>query len=587
MTDFLIKSTVSLLVFLVFYHWVLEREKTHLFNRFYLLLAIVISLAIPFLSFEIIEEVPVTTITEPEFVPIPFSNENIAVVETIDYTSIAVWSLYGIITILLSIRFGKNIWKLISKSDSNPTVKYKNATLVLVDEKTLPHTFLNNIFINFDDYNQRNIEDELYTHELVHVTQKHTLDILFIELLITIFWFNPLLYFYKKAIQLNHEFLADQKVVESYNNVPFYQNLLLQKGNGNQTIYLASNLNYLVTKKRLIMMTKNTTKSVAFLKKTAIIPMLTGIVFLCCVDIIAQEKIVTKATPKNNTIDEQDYFKGVRIRYYEKLVKTKNGAKYSKIIFDKKYENLTKSEKEEIQLFLMIPKPFEKKSPTAKELNEYKNAKKYAIWIDGKNVPNKELNQYKPEDIAYFSGSVILKNARTKKHPQPFQYWFYTHPHFEKEKMDKPIPKYPGKEIVIWKEGRTKNIMLSDKSAVKATTITEVPTKKQESDLYNLAELTEKPEYQTGLEAFYQYIGSNYKIPEEISTKKISGKIFASFIVEKDGTLSNIKILRDMGYGTGEEAKRVLENSPKWLPGKIDGKPVRTMYSLPIAIKSE
>ena len=152
MTDFLIKSTVSLLVFLVFYHWVLEREKTHLFNRFYLLLAIVISLAIPFLSFEIIEEVPVTTITEPEFVPIPFSNENIAVVETIDYTSIAVWSLYSIITLLLSIRFGKNIWKLISKSDSNPTVKYKNATLVLVDEKTLPHTFLNNIFINFDDY---------------------------------------------------------------------------------------------------------------------------------------------------------------------------------------------------------------------------------------------------------------------------------------------------------------------------------------------------------------------------------------------------------------------------------------------------
>ena len=157
--------------------------------------------------------------------------------------------------------------------------------------------------------------------------------------------------------------------------------------------------------------------------------------------------------------------------------------------------------------------------------------------------------------------------------------------HFEKEKMDKPIPKYPGKEIVIWKEGRTKNIMLSDKSAVKATTITEVPTKKQESDLYNLAELTEKPEYQTGLEAFYQYIGSNYKIPEEISTKKISGKIFASFIVEKDGSLSNIKILRDMGYGTGDETIRVLKESPKWKPGKMNGKPVRTQYSLPITIK--
>ena len=100
MTDFLIKSTVSLLVFLIFYHWVLEREKTHQFNRFYLLLSIVISFAFPFLSFEIIQEVPVTTTTEPELIPIPLSNETIPVVETIDYTSIIVWSLYGLTTLL-------------------------------------------------------------------------------------------------------------------------------------------------------------------------------------------------------------------------------------------------------------------------------------------------------------------------------------------------------------------------------------------------------------------------------------------------------------------------------------------------------
>ncbi len=153
------------------------------------------------------------------------------------------------------------------KIKSNPIVKYKNANLVLVDEKTLPHTFLNSIFINFDDYNNRNIEDELYTHELVHVTQKHTLDILFIEFLKVIFWFNPLFILYKKAIQLNHEFLADEEIVKTYNNVPFYQNLLLQKSSEQQTIYLASNLNYLVTKKRLIMMTKSTSQKIAVLEK--------------------------------------------------------------------------------------------------------------------------------------------------------------------------------------------------------------------------------------------------------------------------------------------------------------------------------
>jgi beta-lactamase regulating signal transducer with metallopeptidase domain len=68
-------------------------------------------------------------------------------------------------------------------------------------------------------------------------------------------WFNLIFIFYKRAIQLNHEFLADEKVVKSHNDVPFYQNLLISKANANSTYY-SSNLNYSVTKKRLIMMTK-------------------------------------------------------------------------------------------------------------------------------------------------------------------------------------------------------------------------------------------------------------------------------------------------------------------------------------------
>ncbi len=209
--------------------------------------------------------------------------------------------MYGLISFLLLIRFGKNIWKLIAKSKYNTNVKYKNANLILVEEKTLPHTFLNSIFINFDDYNNRNIEDELYTHELVHVTQKHTLDILFIEFLKVVFWFNPIFIFYKKAIQLNHEFLADEEIVKTYNNVPFYQNLLLQKGSGQQTIYLASNLNYLVTKKRLIMMTKSTSQKIAVLKKIAIVPILSLLVFSLCFKTIAQEKVIDIDSKKVST----------------------------------------------------------------------------------------------------------------------------------------------------------------------------------------------------------------------------------------------------------------------------------------------
>lgn len=612
MTDFLIKSTVSLLVFLVFYHWVLEREKTHLFNRFYLLLAIVISLAIPFLSFEIIEEVPVTTITEPEFVPIPFANENIAVVETMDYTSIAVWSLYGIITLLLSIRFGKNIWKLISKSDSNPTVKYKNATLVLVDEKTLPHTFLNNIFINFDDYNQRNIEDELYTHELVHVTQKHTLDILFIELLITLFWFNPLLYLYKKAIQLNHEFLADEKVVQAYNDIPFYQILLLQKSNGNPTINLASNLNYAVTKKRLLMMTKKSSKRAAFLKKTLLLPVLSGLIYTCCVTIVAQEKAIqVSALPTKKSTQEDQ----IRDRYYAKVRIIIKDVRTNTVI-NKMYEELTLAEKR--SYLNWVPDMIIAKEIPA-PLFEKMKSKNMAVWINGKASSKEQIQKYKRTDFSHYTYSFVHKNARTKRFPQAYQYTLYTKKYFEenlknshlhfsndtlkmvvadwkKTKINQAISQNTKADTLVWyTKGKTEYNLEIKKAEEKHQNISKPKptycpdtTKTQNNgDLKTLSEVTEKPEFESGLEAFYKYIGTHYKIPEEVTKNKLKGRVFASFIVEKDGTLSNIKILRDMGYGTGEEAKRVLENSPKWLSGKIDGKPVRTMYSLPIAIKSE
>jgi protein TonB len=91
------------------------------------------------------------------------------------------------------------------------------------------------------------------------------------------------------------------------------------------------------------------------------------------------------------------------------------------------------------------------------------------------------------------------------------------------------------------------------------------------------------PRYGGGLTSFYKYISANFRVPEEEGFK---GKIMVSFVVEVDGSLTNIKVLKDLGYGTSEEAIRVLKASPKWIPGKQNGKPVRVEYSLPIIIRS-
>jgi protein TonB len=91
------------------------------------------------------------------------------------------------------------------------------------------------------------------------------------------------------------------------------------------------------------------------------------------------------------------------------------------------------------------------------------------------------------------------------------------------------------------------------------------------------------PEFPGGMEKFYKFVGNNYQAPEEEGLK---GKVYVTFVVEKDGSLTDIKVLRDIGYGTGKEAIRVLNKCPKWIPGEQNGKKVRVLYSLPITIQS-
>lgn len=105
----------------------------------------------------------------------------------------------------------------------------------------------------------------------------------------------------------------------------------------------------------------------------------------------------------------------------------------------------------------------------------------------------------------------------------------------------------------------------------------------EDTQIYNTAGIEVKPEFPGGINKFYAFVGKNYQPPEEEGLK---GKIFISFVVEKDGSLTDIKVIRDIGYGTGKEAIRVLKASPRWNPGEQNGKKVRVLYSLPITIQT-
>jgi len=103
----------------------------------------------------------------------------------------------------------------------------------------------------------------------------------------------------------------------------------------------------------------------------------------------------------------------------------------------------------------------------------------------------------------------------------------------------------------------------------------------EDNNIYNTAGIEVKPEFPGGIDKFYNFIKKNYQAPDE---EGLNGKVFVSFVVEKDGSLTDIKVIRDIGYGTGKEAIRVLRSCPKWNPGEQNGKKVRVLYSLPINI---
>lgn len=353
MTSYFIKSGLCLGLLLVFYHLFLEREKMHQFNRFYLLGSVLFSFLAPLFVIyvepkEIIEVPLVTKATTGKI-----EHQTLFTLQNI------MLGIYTIGVLFLSIRFIKNIFDISFKISRNEKLKLNNATLVLVDDEILPHTFWNYIFINKKEFQKNEIEEELFTHELAHVTQKHTIDVILLELTQIVLWFNPFIIWLKKAVQLNHEFLADDSVISSHQNISYYQTLLLDKAAWNNKFYLASNLNYSLTKKRLKMMKTPSSKLSILLKKLALLPLLIGFVFVFANRVEAQTK------KKPTVIEVKEVEKSAtraQMKEYNKLLENAQKTKMFKLDDIKRMRYLhslmsAKQKKSTKSIYDFIPPP--------------------------------------------------------------------------------------------------------------------------------------------------------------------------------------------------------------------------------------
>ncbi|MDP5062620.1 MAG: peptidase M56, partial [Maribacter sp.] len=203
-------------IFLLFYKLLLEKESMHHFKRYFLLTAVIASFIIPQIVFtEYVEIEPTTAVTQVITINEP---QNIQpVVQAIEKSpmnwSLILWNIYGLGAAGFAFRFMYNLFKIWKRIHNNPKTKHSAIYRILLKEQLPPHTFLRYIFLNKRKFEVNSIPDSVIKHEETHALQWHSLDVLFLEVLQVVFWFNPLIYAFKKTIKLNHEFLADRAVL--------------------------------------------------------------------------------------------------------------------------------------------------------------------------------------------------------------------------------------------------------------------------------------------------------------------------------------------------------------------------------------
>lgn len=276
---YLLKSSAILVIFWLLYVFFLEKENMHRFKRFYLVTSVLVAFIIPLLS--ITQYIYVESTDSFNFSNnlIPFAiNEQQGVIETPFWTLESIlWSVYILGVVLFSFRFIKNLFGIVKTIKTNEKQKQSSITFVLLKHLINPHTFLNFIFLNKFKFQKNEVPKEVLLHEEIHAKQRHSLDILFIELMQIVFWFQPFIWLFKCRIKLNHEFLADQAVIDAGYKPSTYQNTLLNYSS-HQDYGLANAIDYSSIKKRFTVMKTQTSQQKKWTLRLLVLPLL-GLLF--------------------------------------------------------------------------------------------------------------------------------------------------------------------------------------------------------------------------------------------------------------------------------------------------------------------
>jgi len=289
---YIVESAISVSVFYIFYELFLKRDTWFQFNRYFLLFGLIFSIIVPLLDFSasgfVVNSQNQFEIGEFLSLGSTVSSIEGQAVQTVS-NPLYLFLFYLLIVSVFFFRFIQQIVKIIKTIHANETVKYKNYKIVLINKESSPFSFFNYIFIYKDDYGSIG-SNELLLHEITHAKQKHSSDLILLEIILVLQWFNPFIYRYRQAFKEIHEYLADRGVILVNADKIAYQKLILGQIERSFYINLASHFNYSLTKNRIKMITRIKSKKIAQFKILLIVPV--AVILLMAFTIKTGEKVV-------------------------------------------------------------------------------------------------------------------------------------------------------------------------------------------------------------------------------------------------------------------------------------------------------
>jgi TonB family protein len=553
---YLLLVNFYLVLFFGFYVLLLRRETFFQLNRIYLVAASLLSFFIPLIQSDWVKNLFITQQVQ-QTIYSPVMAYNITFAPTQDVLTIGevLNVLYISVTLFLVLRL---LWQLIilKKAIEKP-------------EPSAAYSFFKKISLGKDLADN----DLIAAHEQVHAKQWHSVDVMIIETVMIINWFNPVVYLYRFAIKFIHEFIADRNVVQAGTDKADYALLLLSQTFEVQTHNLATPFyNHSLLKERILMLQKSRSQRIALAKYGLSAPLFILMLIFSSAT-VSNSKAVKVINKKAETVFAKPAAETISVISNAEippqpsiaideptLANTGDGmdevntdtVKNVKIIPEAQQPSFPGGQDKFAEFLSKTVKyPAEDKA----NKTEGRVIVQFVVGRDGTVSQVKALSEIGGSTKAMQAEAERVMNLSPKWNPA-------------REALDKPVSVMYHIPL---------NFTLNQSNA---TALTSQPAGSVSDKTFAAVEVM--PTFPGGLDKFYEFISKNIRYPEKMKAKNIQGKAFIEFIIEEDGVLSNFKIIREPGYGAGEEAVRVLSLSPKWNPGIQNGQAVRVKYTVPI-----